>query len=187
MRFLTIVVAFAAVGLIGCGGGDPKVYRVSVDASPLNALPNTCYTKNELPNPRDTETNLRTEVPVAIWSGADKVVYLDLNNLGSAPLGDATPVPVAGIIEGTDKSFSSTRVQDVSPTQANNNLQSKDTQTIAVTFDKMDATATGSFTLTSTFSCNQTENCQRVPTCTVTLPFTARQVAARNSFGYAGQ
>jgi hypothetical protein len=126
----------------------------------------------------ETVTSRRQRATVETFGGQTR-------NPGA--LGNTTPVNGFTMIEGTEKTFSGTRVSDTSPTQTNNNLQAKDTQTLAVNFDKLDSIASGSITVTSTFSCNQTENCQRVPTCTATMPFTGRRVTGSNIFSYAGE
>ena len=83
MRSMKLVAlgALSLLSLVGCNQGQPRIYRVAVDATPVRtiAVP-SCFRNNNLPAGRGniTEQNYRSEDEWVIWNGIDQTEYLDL-------------------------------------------------------------------------------------------------------------
>lgn len=83
MRSMKLVAlgALSLVALVGCNNGQPRIYRVAVDETPVKtiAVP-SCFRNNNLPAGRGniTEQNYRSEDEWVIWQGVDATEYLDL-------------------------------------------------------------------------------------------------------------
>ncbi len=183
MRSLkTAVVAFMSIAaLVGCGGNDPKIYRVFVDTQPIDstALPTTCWQTGNAPvSSKSAVASFREEQQWTVWQGAEKVQWLDMKSPGggavSYKLGDTSRINVIGPIEGAEKAFTGSN-QDERLATATDTNTSTDFQSVTVSFEQIDSIAKGSITLLSTFkSNNATET--RPASCTGTVTFSGRQV-----------
>lgn len=182
MKFLAV--AAAAVALFGCNTGQPRIYRVAVDESPLRTLPPACFSNNEIVGgtERETVTNWREETEWVIWDGVnsagDTKQFLDLGEGQSFPLGDAQPVTVVGVIEGADNVFVGTQTVSLLPDA--NNYSNVRTKTITVTFEEQGAAPKGTIDLVSNYTCT---NCAMGETeqkgnknCSTRLNFVGRRI-----------
>ena len=110
MRSMKLVAlgALSLLSLAGCLQGQPRLYRVAVDVTPVRtiAVP-SCFRNNNLPAGRGniTEQNFRSENEWVIWNGTDQTEYLDIGTQ-TYNLGDAPTIRITEVIEGTDKTFS---------------------------------------------------------------------------------
>jgi len=187
MRFMMLAVAALAVALISCNGGQPRLYKVAIDPSPLNNLATTCWNTGNVPVDTTTLTNGFLDYEWTIWDGAADKQYLALTQTTFA-LGNANPVRVCTgnadslpcLIEGGAKSFSSSRVftrNSVNPVET-------DTRTLTITFDDTPGeTAKGTLNVKSLYACSG--SCNKT-SCEVTLPFVARRVDAQANTNYQG-
>lgn len=182
MRSVKVVIAaVAGLVLLACNTGQPRIYKVAIDASPLGNLPATCYVNNELPNnqTRTTYTNLRLEQEWVIWDGVENKQYLDMGSVQFG-LGDAAPVVVAELIEGTENVFSGSRTDTQLPDPNANNHSSVRTRTVTVAFDDQGTTPTGTITVLSNYTCtncfpNETE-ADGNKSCTTQMKFVGHRV-----------
>jgi hypothetical protein len=163
---LYVVTAVVAGGLLGCGE-QPKYYRVAIDRSPLDTVPDACYTSGAAPS--DRTTNVVDVGQWIIWDGVEDRKYLQVGNinyqLGSSQVliqGDAI------VSTGDDKKPTFT----VERTQNNPNRTSRATYT----FEELGDTVEG--TLALSFSCNGT-GC--TPGCDATLSFSGRRLDVDSS------
>ena len=155
MRSMKVLfAASAAVLFLACNTGQPRIYKIAVDQSPILTLPPTCYSNNEIPGGtiRYQETNLRQDMEWVIWDGVEGKQYLDLQmGGGSFDLGDAAPITVAELIEGQDNVFVGTRTTSRLPDA--NNYSYVRTRTVTVTFEDQGATPKGTIDLVSNYTC----------------------------------
>ena len=80
MKFVALG-ALSLLTLVGCNQGQPRLYRVAIDATPIRTISSpSCFRNNNLPAGRGnrTEQNYRQEDEWVIWSGVDQTEYLDL-------------------------------------------------------------------------------------------------------------
>lgn len=84
MRSLKLLVlgATSLLSLVGCNAGQPKLYRIAIDETPIRTIANpSCFRGNILPSGRGTltEVNYRKEDEWVIWDSLDKQ-YLDMGD-----------------------------------------------------------------------------------------------------------
>ena len=108
---LVAVGAISLISFAGCLQGQPRIYRVAVDETPVRTISvPSCFRNNNLPTGRGnfSEQFYRSEDEWVIWNGVDQTEYLDLGKQ-QWKLGDAPTIDVTDLIEGTDKTFSALR------------------------------------------------------------------------------
>lgn len=193
MRSMKLVAlgAISLLSLVGCNQGQPRIYRVAVDATPVRtiAVP-SCFRNNNLPAGRGniTEQNYRSEDEWVIWNGVDQTEYLDLGTQ-SFNLGDSPTIRVADLIEGTEKTFSALR-NEQKPI-ADSYTEARQTQ-ISVKFNDYSFAPTGTIALNSQYACiNGRDPCptgnaspQDAASCSSSLNFVARRIDAQQITAY---
>ncbi len=193
MRSMKLVAlsALASLGLFGCNGGQPRIYRVAIDETPIRtiAVP-SCFRNNNLPAGRGniTEQNYRSENEWVIWTGVEQTEYLDLGTQ-VYKLGDAPDIRVNDLIEGTDKTFSALR-NEQKPIQ-DFYTEARQTQ-ISVKFDDYSFSPKGTISLNSQYACIKGRNdCpvgdaspQDAASCSSSLNFVARRIDAQHITPY---
>ena len=185
MRSMKLVAlgALSLLSLAGCLQGQPRLYRVAVDATPVRtiAVP-SCFRNNNLPAGRGniTEQNYRSEDEWVIWNGTDQTEYLDLGRQ-TFNLGDSPTISVTDLIEGTDKTFSALR--NVQKPIADQYTEARQTQ-VSVKFNDYSAVPTGTISLNSQYACIKgradcpvgDQSPLDAASCTSSLNFTARRI-----------
>jgi hypothetical protein len=193
MRSMKLVAlgALSLLSLIGCTQGQPRIYRVAVDATPVRtiAVP-SCFRNNNLPAGRGniTEQNYRSEDEWVIWNGTDQTEYLDLGTQ-TFNLGDAPTIRIADVIEGTDKTFSALR-NEQKPI-ADQYTEARQTQ-ISVKFNDYSAVPTGTIALNAQYACIKGRaDCpvgdaspQDAASCSSSLNFVARRIDVQQLTAY---
>lgn len=168
MNMRSTLCAVAAVmvgGLMGCGE-QPKYYRVSIDRSPLNNLPTSCYRSGTVPT--DDRTNNVVDVAQwVIWDGVENQKYLQVGNVDFR-LGDArVNIPDGDAIVSTEAKAPTFTIER---TQTGPNRTSRATYT----FDKLGETAEGTISLS--YACSGSTGCD--PNCDASLRFVGRRLSA---------
>ena len=188
---LLAVGALSLLSLAGCLQGQPRLYRVAVDATPVRtiAVP-SCFRNNNLPAGRGniTEQNYRSEDEWVVWNGVDQTEYLDLGTK-SWNLGDSPTIRVSDLIEGTDKTFSALR-NEQKPI-ADQYTEARQTQ-VSVKFTDYSAVPVGTISLNSQYACIKGRNdCpvgdlspQYAASCSSSLNFTARRIDVQQITAY---
>ena len=154
MRSMKLVAlsALSLLALVGCNQGQPRIYRVAIDETPVRtiAVP-SCFRNNNLPAGRGniTEQSYRSEDEWVIWAGVDQTEYLDLGTQ-TWNLGDAPTVRVNDLIEGTDKNFAALR-NEQKPI-GTDYTEARQTQ-IAVKFNDYSFAPTGTINLNAQYAC----------------------------------
>jgi hypothetical protein len=154
MRSMKLVAlgALSLLALVGCNQGQPRIYRVAVDETPVRtiAVP-SCFRNNNLPAGRGniTEQNYRSEDEWVIWNGVDQTEYLDLGTQ-TFDLGDAPTIRVSDLIEGTDKTFSALR--NVQKPIGDSYTEARQTQ-ISVKFNDYSFAPVGTIALNAQYAC----------------------------------
>lgn len=193
MRSMKVVAlgALALVSFAGCLQGQPRLYRVAVDATPVRtiAVP-SCFRNNNLPAGRGniTEQNYRQEDEWVIWNGVDQVEYLDLGTQ-TFNLGDSPTIRVSDLIEGTEKTFSALR-NEQKPI-ADQYTEARQTQ-ISVKFNDYSAVPTGTIALNAQYACIKGRaDCpvgdaspQDAASCSSSLNFVARRIDVQQITAY---
>ena len=193
MRSMKLVAlgAISLLSLLGCNQGQPRIYRVAVDVTPVRtiAVP-SCFRNNNLPAGRGniTEQNYRAEDEWVIWNGTDTTEYLDLGTQ-TFNLGDAPTIRVSDVIEGTDKTFSALR-NEQKPI-ADQYTEARQTQ-ISVKFNDYSFSPTGTIALNAQYACIKGRaDCpvgdaspQDAASCSSSLNFVARKIDAAQSTIY---
>lgn len=196
MRLSTVFfAALAFVSLVGCGGNQPRVFRISLDRTPEKSISNpSCYKDSRLPGGgTTTEVNYREERYWVIWDGVDAAgtakQFLDLAR-PTFKLGDSPTITVTGLVEGSDRTFSAQR-------NITNNfpggIQATETrQTIVtVTFSDLNNTPTGTVSLNAQYACVPGQ--QQCPTpnpipdsvsCQTTLNWSGRKIEGQQIIAY---
>ena len=167
--------ALAVLPLVaGCGPSQARVYRLAVDPSVLLNLPTTCYRNNATQYDKSTWTNYKLQYDIAIWDGVDGKSYLDMGQQ-SFNLGDARRIQVVAPIEGAANVYTaSVKDETLAPSNSATEIS---TQTITVAFTELGATARGTITLRSEYSCtNCSNNNGQVAKCEAALAFTGRKI-----------
>ncbi|MEW6434778.1 MAG: hypothetical protein AB1730_25035 [Myxococcota bacterium] len=155
MRFIKLVVlgALSLLSLVGCNAGQPKLYRIAVDETPIRTIANpSCFRGNILPSGRGTltEVNFRKEDEWVIWDGVDKQ-YLDMG-LQEWKLGDAPLIRVADLIEGGAEKIFSAQRNEVTPFPGIQATESRQTQ-VVVTWNDYSAAPSGTIALNAQYAC----------------------------------
>lgn len=193
MRSMKLVVlsSLSLLALMGCNQGQPRIYRVAVDATPVRtiAVP-SCFRNNNLPAGRGniTEQNYRSEDEWVIWNGVDQKEYLDLG-AQVFNLGDAPTIRVSDLIEGTDKTFSALRNEQKPMGDAY--TEARQTQ-ISVKFEDYSFQPVGTISLNSQYACIKGRNdCpigdqspSDAASCSSVLNFVARRIEAQQMTVY---
>jgi hypothetical protein len=190
----TLVPAFAALAVFAaCNNGQPRLYKVAVDMSPLSPVTDsTCYFDNTAPNVAVTTTDLRTEQQWVVWDANDSdgkpLEYLDpgeqkarMGNSPSIDFHDTIETTTQGTFTGTVRSTQAFGMEYTETRQG----------TLTVAFSDQGASPTGTLTFRSEYDC--TSGMQACPadnpssdyhSCSVTLNFTARRIDASRIDGY---
>lgn len=193
MRSMKLVAlgALSLLALVGCNNGQPRIYRVAVDETPVRtiAVP-SCFRNNNLPAGRGniTEQNYRSEDEWVIWSGVDQTEYLDLGTQ-VFNLGDAPTIRVNDLIEGSDKTFSALRNEQKPISDFY--TEARQTQ-ISVKFNDYSFAPTGTIALNSQYACiKQRNDCpvgdlspSDAASCSQQLNFVARRIEAQHITAY---
>lgn len=193
MRSMKLVAlgALSLLALVGCNNGQPRIYRVAVDETPVRtiAVP-SCFRNNNLPAGRGniTEQNYRSEDEWVIWSGVDQTEYLDLGTQ-VFNLGDAPTIRVNDLIEGSDKTFSALRNEQKPISDFY--TEARQTQ-ISVKFNDYSFAPTGTIALNSQYACIKGRNDCPVgdlspsdaASCSSQLNFVARRIEAQHITAY---
>jgi hypothetical protein len=196
MRSLKAVVlgALSLLGLAGCNFGQPRLYRVALDETPIRTIAApTCFRNSNLPGGRGNvnTVNYRTENEWVIWAGTGTIEYLDLGQQ-TYNLGDAPTITVSELIEGnaTDRAFSGQRT--VARPFSDQYTEQRQTS-IQVKFDDYSFSPVGSVTLNSTYACidgsrgkcpTGDQAAQDAASCSATLNFVARRIDYTNGTSY---
>ncbi|HEY0882258.1 MAG TPA: hypothetical protein VGD87_12035 [Archangium sp.] len=183
--------ALSLLALSACNTGQPRIYRVAIDATPVRtiAVP-SCFRNNNLPAGRGniSETSYRSEDEWVIWNGIDQTEYLDMGTQ-TFNLGDAPTIRINDLIEGTEKNFAAQRSEQ-KPIQ-DFYTEARQTQ-IAVKFNDYSFAPTGTIALTSQYACingrNPCPTGDASPTdaasCSSTINFVARRIDAQHITAY---
>ena len=183
--------ALSLLSLAGCLQGQPRIYRVAVDATPVRtiAVP-SCFRNNNLPAGRGniTEQNFRSENEWVIWNGTDQTEYLDIGTQ-TYNLGDAPTIRIAEVIEGTDKTFSALR-NEQKPIM-DFYTEARQTQ-ISVKFNDYSAVPTGTIALNAQYACIKgrtdcpvgDQSPQDAASCSSSLNFVARKIDVQQLTAY---
>ncbi len=193
MRSL-VLGSLALVALSGCNMGQPRLWRVAIDMTPIRTIANpSCFRGNILPSGRGqlSEVNYRESSEWVIWDGVEGKQYLDIGTK-NYKLGDSPEITVSDLIEGTstDRVFSAQR-NEVKPYPGGlRATESRQTQ-IVVTWSDYGTSPTGTVALTAQYACvNAGDNCPNPnPTpdsvsCNSQLNFVARRVEFANQTIY---
>jgi hypothetical protein len=193
MRSMKVVAlgALALISFAGCLQGQPRLYRVAVDATPVRtiAVP-SCFRNNNLPAGRGniSEQNYRQEDEWVIWNGTDQTEYLDLGTQ-AYNLGDSPTIRVNDLIEGTEKTFSASRTEQ--KPIADQYTEARQTS-ISVKFNDYSAVPTGAITLNSQYACIKGRaDCpvgdaspQDAASCSTVINFVARRIDVQQITAY---
>jgi len=183
--------AISVLSLFGCNQGQPRIYRVAIDQTPVLtiAVP-SCFRNNNLPAGRGnvTEQNYRTEGDWVIWNGTETTEYLDLGTQ-TFNLGDAPTIRVTEVIEGTDKTFSALR-NEQKPI-ADQYTEARQTQ-ISVKFNDYSFSPVGTVALNAQYACIKGRaDCpvgdaspQDAASCSSSLNFVARKIDVQQMTAY---
>lgn len=185
-----MLAAVVAAGAIGCNSGQPRIYRIAIDPSPLTSLPPSCYQGNAVSTLRTIGTNLRSEVQWVVWDGTEGKQYLDLGAF-AVKLGDADTVTVGSMIEGQDRVFSGQLVEQKLP-DPNSQYTYTKTLSLVVTWDDMGAAPRGTIDASSMYTCTSCNNNDNKVNCAAKFNFVGRRIdTAQNSeyspYGAAGK
>ena len=180
MRSAFLVGALALVTLTGCNTGQPRIWRIAIDVTPVRTIADpSCFRGNILPAGRGqlSEVNYREESEWVLWDGVDKQ-YLDIGSR-TFKLGDAPEIKVADLIEGGDKVFSAQR-NVVTPFPGVEATESRQTQ-IVVTWNDYGSSPAGTIQLTAQYAC--VAGRQQCPTPNPTLD----SVSCRSQLNFVGR
>lgn len=186
MRSMKLVAlgALSLLSLAGCLQGQPRIYRVALDETPIRTVNTpTCFRNSVLPTGRNntTELNYRSEDEWVIWGGAGTKEYLDLGTQAWT-LGDAPVIRVTDLIEGEDKVFTATR--NVQTPFGDRYTELRATN-VSATFDDYSAAPVGTISLNSQFACAKGSGgecptgmniAQDAASCQGNLKFVARRI-----------
>ncbi len=183
--------ALSLISLAGCLQGQPRLYRVALDETPvLTVNTPTCFRNSELPQGRNntTEQNYRSEDEWVIWNGVDQTEYLDLGTQAWT-LGNAPTIRVTDLIEGTNKVFNASR--NVQTPVSDQYLELRQT-TVSATFDDYSAVPVGTVSLNAQFACTKVRGdcptglnlAQDAASCTANLKFVARRIDVQQLTAY---
>lgn len=210
---LLALAVFSLVALVGCNQGQPRIYRVAIDGTPVSTIAvSSCFRNNNLPSDRGNtdEQFFRAEAEWVIWSGVvvngAQVEYLDMGDTslgapgsgvraGQFKLGDAPVITVGALIEGTDKTFTASR-HEQKPI-GSRYTEIRQTQ-ISVKFDDYSFSPTGTVALGAQFACTDrdipcpgkgsTPSSDAPPdaaSCSSSIKFVARRIEAQQITPYS--
>lgn len=159
----TAILGSLLLGLSGCGGVSPELYRLVVD---FFTLPDNCYSNNAQPSATTTTTS-PTVVQVQVWDGADQTAILSIEGgARSIDMGDAPNITLGGVMKGKKGTggwiFSAetvTKATTVGQTVTN-------TGKVDLTFDRT-PTSKGTLVLSSNRACAGSTCMGTQPSCTV--------------------
>jgi hypothetical protein len=183
MRASKVVLASSVFALCACGGGQPRIFKVAINQTALEALVATCYRNSTPPTDTVTTTNGFVARDWTLWDGVGDKQYLDVG-VNTWQLGHANPVQTGGasssslspVIEGSGKVFSQSK-------QINKTASGEtDVRALTITFTETPgATAMGTINLKSTYTC---AGCGQ-PSCEANLDFSGRKVEGDPTIIYA--
>lgn len=172
-----LAIILALLGLSACGGDNqPHIYRIAINKTPLQALPQTCFNRSPPNVTPDTDlaTSFFAEQQWTIWKGDADKRYLALGDMSEFKLGDADRVQLSGdIIEEGPQGFSTQR------TLVDSNGSRTRVYTATAVFAKEGDVAQGTLFLKSTC------NICTVVSCEVTLDFNGRRLEAYPEVTYS--
>jgi hypothetical protein len=193
MRTLTCTAlgALSLLLLVGCNAGQPRLYRIAIDETPIRSLATpSCFRGNSPPPGRGsvTEVNFRKENEWVIWDGAN-AQYLDMGRQ-EWKLGDAPLIEVNDLIEGgTERTFSAQR----SETRPFPGVQATETRQTLVTvkWEDFSAAPQGTIGLSAQYAC--TAGAEACPnpnpapdsvSCSAVMSFFGRRIDVSHSTTY---
>jgi hypothetical protein len=187
-NMLMVLVSGVAMGacFTGCGpAGQPRVFRVAIDTSPITSLTDPqCFTGN-MPNVTDTvsEVAYRQEAIWVVWDAAEGKQYLDMGNT-RFKMGDSPQIEVTDLIEGANNTFSGNRQE-----LTRGLLIEQRSTGIVTTFNDLNATPSGTISLNAQYQCQDGSlRCPNEPaqrSCRVSLKFLARKIDVQQTTVYA--
>src|SRR5262249_19594899 len=155
------LVASAAV-LAACNGGQPRIYKVAMDMSPLSPVRDaSCYYNQAAPTNVTETTNLRAEQQWVVWDAVgDKGAPLQYLDCGEQKftMGNSPALDFAGAIE-TEQPGTFVGTARSTRTFGNNLYTEVRNTTIDVTFNDQGPSPTGTMTLRSEYGCTPVEAC----------------------------
>lgn len=184
---LFVIAAVVLSSFVGCGpAGQPRIFRVAIDTTPVKTLNKPECFKGNMPNLNQItqEQNFRKEATWVVWEAAEKKQYLDMGSATRFTLADAPTINVDNLIEGADNVFSATRQQ-----QDRGAIIELSTTNIVTTFADLGATPTGTVQLNAQYQCQSaTSPCPAEPSkrgCSAQLSFWARRIEVSQNTNYA--
>jgi len=187
MRRFPLSLAAALFSLAGCQMGQPRVYRVAVDVTPIKALQEPqCFRANMPPsNVTVQEQNYRSETSWVVWDGAEAKQFMDMG-LTRFTLGDSPEVVIDDLIEGADRSFTATRVRTL-----RSSITELEKTIVIANWNDLGASPVGTLDIDSSYQCaDGTAKCPNEPnkrSCKQKLNFWARKVEVNQTTGYTSQ
>jgi hypothetical protein len=183
MRSSVFFAVVALAALSGCNNGQPRIYRVAVDTTPLRTIADpSCYKNSQLPSgDQITEVNYRQEHQWVIWDSGDGKQYIDIGQV-SFKLGDSPKIDVTDMIETSQSgTFQGSRNEtNTAPGNAGSMVNETRQTSITVTFNDEGAAPAGNVQLRAQYAC--VGNCfQPNPTpdsvsCATQLSFEAHRI-----------
>jgi hypothetical protein len=183
MRSSVFFAVVALAALSGCNGGQPRIYNVAVDITPLRTIADpSCYKNSQLPSgDQITEVNYRSHHQWVIWDSGDGKQYLDVGQV-QFKLGDSPTISVADMIETSQAgTFQGSRNEtNTAPGNGGSMVNETRQTSVTVTFNDEGAAPTGNVQLRAQYAC--VGNCfQPNPTpdsvsCATQLSFEARRI-----------
>jgi hypothetical protein len=186
---LFVVAAVASASLFACGpAGQPRIFRVAVDVSPVKTLNDPQCFRGNMPNLNQVtqEQNFRAEAIWVVWDAAESKQYLDMGSTTSFTLGNSPEIKIDNLIEGTANAFSATRQESDIGT-----IREMKTTTVVTAFNDLNATPTGTVVLDAKYQCQDgNQQCPQNPafrSCHAQLNFWARKIEVTQSTGYSSE
>jgi len=181
-----LALTLTALTLAACNSGQPTLYKMAIDTSPMLSLDPSCYTDGAQPSGTVETTNLRIAEQWVIWDGTGPnntpQQYLDCGEQ-KGTLGSAGAYDFDSVIETTQPG---TFVGTIRISHPSATFTSVSSQTLQVTFADEGAAPTGSMTWHTEYGCTG-DGCPPAgngQSCSVTFPFTARRIDASRIDGY---
>lgn len=157
------ILASLVMGLTGCGGVSPELYRIVVD---FFALPDNCYLNNAQPSATTTTTAL-TALQVQIWDGADQSAILSIEGGSrSIDMGDAPNITLGGVMKGKKGTGGWTYSAETISKATTVGQTLTSTGKVEVTFDRT-PNSKGTITLSSSRGCAGSTCSGTQPSCAV--------------------
>ncbi len=185
MRSSVFFAVLALAAFSGCNNGQPRIYKVALDKTPLRTIADpSCYKNSQLPSgDQVTEVNYRVDAQWVIWDTGDGKQYLDIGTaqfkLGDAPtisVSDMIETSQAGTFQGSRNETNTAAGAGIPPSTVNETRQTS----ITVTFNDEGAAPSGNLQLRAQYAC--VGNClQPNPSpdsvsCATQLSFEARRI-----------